>query len=232
MARVTDYASLATAVQAYLTRSEVGVASGNLDYLCSEAEEEMNARLRVRRMLTAITPTVSSAGVVTLPSDFGGWVRFQVRDGSREWDLDLLPAEQVTSVWDLYGSAGSPKALISTGATSQVWPYTDGAYTFAGLYYARVPALTSSATTNWVISNFPNAYLYGCLAAARGFIKDDAPAMQSRFDRWEKRFKDALARIEREASFDVDARKNATTTPDTTLFSRGGGYNVLSDSSR
>jgi hypothetical protein len=63
MARITTYATLATAVQTYMgNRTDVGVASGNLDYLCSEAEEEMNARLRVRRMLTTVTPTVSSAG--------------------------------------------------------------------------------------------------------------------------------------------------------------------------
>ena len=57
MARVTDYSSLATAVQAYLGgRPDVGVASGNLDYLLMEAEEEMNTRLRTRRGLTATTP--------------------------------------------------------------------------------------------------------------------------------------------------------------------------------
>src|SRR4051812_12156435 len=111
MARVTDYASLATAVQAYLGgRTDVGVVSGNLDYLISEAEEEMNTQLRTRRGLTAITPTVSSAGVVTLPTDFGGWKRFQCRDGTREWDLDLVAAEVTTDYASLYNSPGIPEA--------------------------------------------------------------------------------------------------------------------------
>lgn len=225
MARITDYASLATGVQSYLKRGDLGVASGNLDYLIQEVEQELNARLRVRRMLTAITPTVSSAGVVTLPADYGGWKRFQVRDGSREWDLDLKNPEQLTDISALYTSTGIPKALV-TGATSQIVPYTDGVYTFAALYYARVPTLSSTATTNWVVANFPFVYLYGCLAAAGGYATDDA-----RFAKWASRFDHAVDGIEEEDAKDIDARTAALLSPNTSLFSKGSRvYNVLADS--
>lgn len=229
MARVTNYSTLATAVQAYLSRTDVGVSSGNLDYLLAEAEQEMNAELRSRRQLTSLTPTVSSAGVVTLPSDFGGWVRFQVRDGTREWDLDLKAAEDTTRIFDLYGSTGTPEALLMVGSTAQIWPFTDGLYSFAALYFARVPELTSSATTNWVITVFPMAYLYGCLAAARGFVKKSSPEQIALFDLWEKRFRRALKQISRESALDTDARNNVVLSPDTTLFSGGRTYNVMTD---
>lgn len=225
MARVTNYSSLATAVQAYTGRDDVGVASGNLDYLCMEAEQEMNARLRVRRMLTALTPTVSSAGVVTEPTGWGGWARFQVRDGSTEWDLDLLAPEKTTEVSSLYNSEGVPKALIQ-GATMTVFPYDDGEYSYAALYYKRVPELTAAATTNWVITNFPSAYLYGCLAAARAFIADDSPTWAARFDLWDKRFKRALEQIVLEDAKDFDARKRASLRPDTSLFTGGMRSNI------
>lgn len=229
MARVTTYATLAAAVQAYLARSDVGVSAGNLDYLCSEAEEEMNARLRVRHMLTAITPTVSSAGVVTLPTGYLGWKRFTARDGSREWDLELLSAEAKPEVWDAYGSAGVPRALITIGSTSQIWPYTDGVYTFTALHYLKIPELTSVATTNWVITNYPNAYLYGCLAAARGLIQDDQPTMASRFDLWAKRFERAIQNIKADDANALDARTHATLAPDTTMFSGDGHNNIETD---
>ena len=227
MAQITNYATLATAVQAYLGNNSVGVASGNLDYLLQEVEHELNGKLRVRRMLTSVTPTVSAAGVVTLPTDFGGWKRFVVRDGSVEWDLDLLSAEESTEITTAYATAGRPKALLTVGSTSQIWPFQTG-YTYTALYYARIPALTSGAA-NWVITAFPMVYLYGCLAAASGFIKDITPAGQARFDIWQQRFRDALRMIQAEDAKDVDARSRPSLSPDTSLFSGGGAYNVLTD---
>jgi hypothetical protein len=219
MARITTYATLATAVQAAMgNRTDIGVASGNLDQLCSEAEEEMNARLRVRRMLTTATPTVSSAGVVTLPSDWLGYKRFVARDGSSEWDLDLREAQAKPTISSAYLTAGKPQALI-TGSTTVIWPYTDLAYTYTSVYYAMIPQLTSSATSNWVLANFPNAYLYGCLAAARGLVHDDEPTWQSRLDRWEKRFSAAINRIQAHDAHDLDARTHVEMSPDTALFS-------------
>jgi hypothetical protein len=229
VARITTYATLATGVQTYMKRSDIGVASGNLDYLCSEVEEEVNAQLRVRRMLTSVTPTVSSAGVVTLPSDFRGWKRFAVRDGTSEWDLELKAAEETTNVSELYTATGVPKALITNGTTSQIWPYTDATYTFAGLYFAMVPQLTSSATTNWLITNYPNVYLYGCLAASRGLVSDDTPVGASRFELWAKLFNRAIQRIKTDNSHEIDSRDYATLTSDTSLFTGSRVSNIQAD---
>jgi hypothetical protein len=144
MARITDYTSLGTALQAYTGSTVFSTSGGNFDYMLSEAEEEMNSRLRVRRMLTSVTPTVGSTGIVTLPSDFAGWKRFQVRDGVTEWDLNLIAADQTTDVTQVYSQPnGTPRALITNGATSQILPYINGSYTFVGLYYAKIPQLTS-----------------------------------------------------------------------------------------
>lgn len=230
MARITTYPTLATAVQTYMgNRADVGVASGNLDYLCSEAEEEMNARLRVRRMLTVVTPTVSAAGVVTLPTDWLGYKRFVARDGSSEWDLDLREAQAKPTVSSAYLTPGKPQILV-TAATSFIWPYTDATYTFTSVYYAMIPQLTSSATTNWVITNFPNTYLYGCLAAARGLVHDDEPTWQSRLDRWEKRFNAAINRIAAHDAHDLDSRTHVEMNPDTALFNGSTfGSNIRGD---
>ena len=217
-----SYTELVTAIQDYTKKSSF--TSTLVDYLITEAEAEMNARLRTRRQLTALTPTVSSAGVVTIPNDFGGWKRFTTRDASQAWDLRLLSAEQEYDILSAYTAASRPSALIQKGTTAQVWPYTDGLYTFAALYYARVPNLTSTATTNWVILNHPMAYLYGCLAAAKGFIMDD-----ERIAMWSSMFTRALDRIEREDALDTSASDDSTLSVNTALFRTGSGYNVLSD---
>src|SRR5258706_1900285 len=154
MAAITSYTTLAPVVQSYLASAAYAVPGQSLDWYIAEAEQEMNARLRVRRMLTSVTPTVSSAGVVTLPTDYGGWKRFTTRDGTSEWDLALASAQQKPDIQPVYGAASRPLSLVTVGLTSQIWPYTDGAYTFVGRYYGRIPNLTYPAPTNWILTNF------------------------------------------------------------------------------
>lgn len=234
MAAISSYATLGSALAMYTARADMG-ATQTLDWMISEAEQEMNGRLRVRRMLTTVTPTVSSAGVVTLPSDFAGWKRFTARDGTSEWDLALASAEQKAEVQSAYASEGQPCALVTLGSTSQIWPYDDGVYTYVGLYYARIPALTSSASTNWVVTNFPNAYLYGCLAAAcriaAGSAQPDmVPKWVTQAEGWQRQFSGVIEHIKREDAKDLDARTHATLSPDTTLFGGRQYSNIQSDS--
>lgn len=223
MARITSYATLATAVQDYLARDNVGVSAGNLDYLVGEVEEELNAILRVQRMLTSVTPTISSLGVVTLPADFLGWARFVARQGDTEWDLTPAAAEEQASISPLYGTPGRPRSIIqSIDGAGKIFPYTDGVYTFTALYYARIPQLTSGGSANWVITSYPSVYLYGCLAAAAGYSMDDDSA-------WSRKFREGIQRIQREDKMARDARKGARLKPDTPMFGSAVPYDVIAD---
>ena len=41
-------------------------------------------------------------------------------------------------------------------------------------YYAKTEALSDSATSNWILENAPDAYLYGALLQAAPYLGDDA----------------------------------------------------------
>ena len=41
------------------------------------------------------------------------------------------------------------------------------------LYYKSIPALTDSNTTNWLLTNYPDIYLWGCMKMAGVFTRDD-----------------------------------------------------------
>jgi len=219
-ALLTSYAELVAALDIYLGRSD---SSTIADYLIAEAEAEMNARLRVRRMLTSLVPTVSGTGSVTIPADFGGWKRFSAVNGGVARDLALLTAESQRDIQRTTSMPGTPKAVITLGAASQVWPYGDSNWTYEALYFARIPNLNAVDDTNWVILVHPVAYLYGCLAAARGYASDE------KVDLWEKRFDRAVERIEEEDSLETNASDHAILAPNTSLFGGGGAYNVLTD---
>ena len=40
-------------------------------------------------------------------------------------------------------------------------------------YYARVPALTDVETFNWILTEYPDIYLYGSLVHAAPYLADD-----------------------------------------------------------
>lgn len=42
-------------------------------------------------------------------------------------------------------------------------PVPNTTYTIELIYYLRIPALSDSATSNWMLTDHPDAYLYGTL---------------------------------------------------------------------
>lgn len=222
MSKPSTYNELVTSVGDYLKRTDL--TSGFVDYFITEAEAEMNARLRTRRQLTALTPTVSSAGVVTIPSDWAGWKRFSARDSTNAWDLDILDAEQQYDLDSAYGTAGIPKAIIAGEGNYQIWPYTDITYTYRALYYKAIPNLTSSASTNWLLTKHPTVYLYGVLAASRAYVRDD-----QRVPLWQSMFQRAMDRVIEEDALERDSRTSQALVPNTRLFAGPYISNIQTD---
>ena len=56
----------------------------------------------------------------------------------------------------------------------EFFPSPDGSYGVELLYYQRVPALSDSNTTNWLLTEAPDVYLYGSLVHSAPYLADDA----------------------------------------------------------
>jgi hypothetical protein len=61
-------------------------------------------------------------------------------------------------------------------------------------YYARLPALNTTTTTNWVLTRYPDLYLYGSLIHSAPYLKAD-----DRIALWDSIYSRILADIEIEA---------------------------------
>ena len=59
------------------------------------------------------------------------------------------------------------------GFGDDVAPFQSGEVPLTIHYWAKVPALTALAPTNWLINAHPNLYLYECLREAAIWTKDD-----------------------------------------------------------
>lgn len=62
---------------------------------------------------------------------------------------------------------------VGTG-TVRLFPTPDAAYTLSMFYTSSLSGLSSDADTNWLLTNYPDIYLYGALLQARQFLQDEA----------------------------------------------------------
>lgn len=74
-------------------------------------------------------------------------------------------------------------------------------------YYQKIPALSASVQTNWLILAHPMLYLYGSLIHAASYF-DAAPATQQQAAYWQKLYDDARAGV-----IDSDRRAQSTMAP-------------------
>jgi hypothetical protein len=155
-----DRTDLATYMPDFIT-----LAEGYLNYGMGED----NPPLRVLDMETVVS-LVSVNGVAALPSDYLQYRRVVPATGNRYPILYTTP----DGADELYptGQAGLPKHFTIVGSNLYTYPKTSDNVELT--YYARIPALTASAPTNWLMTKNPAIYLRATLMQAADFIDDEA----------------------------------------------------------
>jgi hypothetical protein len=84
--------------------------------------------------------------------------------------LDYASDDQITKLYP--SSTGTPRKYNIQGPNFRFGPVPDQTYTATLTYTVKVPALTSTANNNWMMTKHPDAYLYGVLAEMSALIKD------------------------------------------------------------
>lgn len=167
---IVDYASLQTAIANWLHRTDLTAQIPDFISLC---EAKLNGDLEARPMeqRTTLTATAGNA-YLSLPSDMLEMRRLTLQADYNE-PLDYLTPDQLTKEYPT-STTNKPQAFTVIGAQAQLGPIPDSAYSVELTYLQRIPALSVSNTSNWVLASFPNAYLFGSLVAAQPFLVNDA----------------------------------------------------------
>ena len=76
------------------------------------------------------------------------------------------------------------------GATLELAPVPDAAYALKLYYYQKALPLSAERTTNWLLTNFPNLYLFGSLVAAEAYLGTDP-----RLKLWGELYENLLAKL-------------------------------------
>jgi hypothetical protein len=151
------------------------------------AEKRLNADLESRHQ-EAVVNIMTEAGVstVAVPIDTA-----EIRSLSlaEHGPLDYYAPDPFNAKFpDQTG--GAPRGYTVVGPSIYLGPVPDGAYTLSLAYRAYVPALADSAGTNWLIENFPNAYLAASMVELCSYTKNREDRAE-----WEQKYLIALESV-------------------------------------
>ena len=174
---LATYSELKAEIAKWLHRSDLDAVIPTMIRL---AEIQLNADLTSRSMEVKTTlATTAGSQTVALPDDLLDIKRLQVI-GSPNRVLIYRSADEIAQD-NPSATTGMPEVFSVYGPTVELSPVPDDVYTLELLYYQKIPALSDTNTTNWLLINCPNAYLFGALLQAQPFIMNDErlPVFQS-----------------------------------------------------
>jgi hypothetical protein len=166
---ITSYSELQTAVENWTARTDL---TDLIPDWITLAESDFNRKIRVRQMMVTQTTTPSS-GQFSLPTDYLAHVNVTYT-GSFNRNLQYVHPSQFA---ERYPDSPSdvPRIFTVMGTTDSVgvvkiMPTDADEVDFT--YYQKITALSTSNTSNWLLSAHPDVYLFGTLVEACAYTKD------------------------------------------------------------
>ena len=167
---ITTYSELQSAIADWLLRTDL---TSVIPSFIALAEAKFNRRIRDYRMVSRATLTID-AEYEDVPTDWLENIRFQL-ETSPITTLEYVTPDQAAEEKKLAGSGNArPQFFSMIGNQFQIIPSPDTSYSGTLTYYAKIPALSDSNTTNWLLTNSPDVYLYGALLEAAPYLDDDS----------------------------------------------------------
>ena len=166
---ITTYSELQTAVANWLNRQDL---TSRIPEFIALAEAGFNRSLRVIDMETRDSGT-SSDGTVPVPTDWLETRTLRLSSPTNGQQLLEYASEQQWDDLETQGLTGTTRYYTIINGEFQVLPTPSSSVTYIHRYYAKIPALSDSNTTNWLLTKSPDLYLYASLLAAEAYLKDD-----------------------------------------------------------
>lgn len=177
-APITSYATLVDAIVDRMNDSALDDFAPEFIQL---AEALFNRELNNLDMEgTATLDLTSAATTVSLPTDYKGLRSLHLDDHGPLTQLG--PVDFQTRWAD--DSRAEPEDFAIFGGVIHFGPMPDGDYTATMTYLRTLTGLSATSTTNWLLEQHPDLYLYGALTQAefRGWNDDRLPMLGTLVD--------------------------------------------------
>lgn len=187
MALDGTYTGLQSAVAAWMHRTDLTAVIPDFVVM---AESRIARDLRVLTQITSATlPVTAGSRVAAVPV---GWLEFDNLSlmTNPVANLSFVTLDQMDTQFPEGSGSGAPRVYAMSGTNIILAPTPDIGYSLNAAYYARFPAL-ATAGANWLLTNYPNVYLFSVLAEACAYSQDDERAPM-----WNKRYHDEIAQVQ------------------------------------
>lgn len=173
---LNSYSALQASIANFLARGDLGAEIPDFIAL---TEADFNRRLRIRAMETTNTSFTVDSETESLPTGF-----LQLRsiyiNGTNKIPLQFItPYQQHHTQGGSQG--GEPRAYSIEAGNFRFSPSPNSSYTATINYYKAIDALSNSNTTNHILTNHPDIYLYGSLYFASTFLRGMDPNTVAQF---------------------------------------------------
>ena len=165
------YANLKTEIANYLNRTDL---TSYLDTFIDLAESRMARDLRVREMESVDTSITTVAGTQSydLPTGYLE-MRYVTWQSNPYTFLAYMTPPDFFRVYNAGEGSGSPSYYTIVGSKIYLGKQPDAANVLELGFFKRPTALSSSNTTNDILTYFPDLYLYASLAESEPFLMND-----------------------------------------------------------
>lgn len=183
-----SYADLQSAIADFLGRDDLG---SQIPGFIALAEAKIKRRVRRKTIFAALDVSTEST---TLPTDLAELRSLVPATGTPSADR-ALTIGTLAMLADTNarraGAAGRPQLFAVVDDQLRVAPKPDQTYTLNASYFQKLVPLSSGNTTNTVLDEAPDIYLYGALAEAAPYLEHD-----ERVALWKQLFSDACDELD------------------------------------
>jgi hypothetical protein len=163
------YANLQASIASWLNREDL--ASQIPDFIAL-AEAKFDRELRVNAMVGREVTTASS-DYVELPSDWLQTISAAITSPANTYSaLRYISPEEYNDLRN-DGLTGTSRMYTIINNNMLLLPAPEASVTIEIIYYKKIPALSASVATNWLLQRSQDLYLYGSLIQAEAFLQND-----------------------------------------------------------
>lgn len=182
---ISTYAELQTAVGNWLHEDTLTTI---IPDFITIGEATLNRKLRLRDMeATASVNTNTTTRYATLPADFSEIIDLTIFDEGYPQVINNIPLAQINS----YDQSQTCRPVAYAISSNIIYSHiSDQVYTATLRYYSKLDIATD--TTNFLLTSYPDIYLYSALVAAAPYIHDDG-----RISTWATLLNTAIGEVNR-----------------------------------
>jgi len=169
---ITNYTNLQSTIGDFLNRDDLDSVIPTFIQL---AESQFNRDIRHWQMESRVSGQQSQGDqYMQLPADWNETIRLHLTGGGTSVVQLISLSGMADKRAKAENEAGTPEYYCHVRGEFELYPTPDEDTDFELLYYAKIPALSDSNTSNWLLEYAPDVYLYGALGHSAPYLQEDA----------------------------------------------------------